>query len=876
MSFWRKLRYLSPAYRRDEEREMQEEMDSLAAFAGRKELGNLTLAREDARAAWGWNWLDGLLGDLKYACRTLARKRSFTTVAVLSLALGIGANAAIFSLMDALLWRDLPVREPERLVRFANGSRSYFGYTRFAQDSGNLLESVFACSTLQRMLDGGGNEQRGNVQLVTGNYFKALGVHALRGRTLLPDDDRREAPAQVAVVGYEYWKRAFAGTPDVVGRTLHIDRAAFTVVGIAPAEFFGLSVGEIPDVWVPVTTLPSVMPAAAKDLDGKNNNFLTIAGRLKPGVTMAQAADALTPLRIQIDLERNGAPTNERDRKRLFAQKLKLTPASQGISGMRDRFSKPLRVIFWMVGIGLLLACVNVMSLAFARADERRRELTVRLAIGASRFRIARQLLAESLLIAVASGALGLAMFRPLAHGLTNLMTVWGDQTLQLTLPLNSSMLTFVTAISITGALVSGIAPAMRATRGETMPSLQQGGRGATPSPVRRAMGRTVAVVQLALSLVLVSAACLFAYNLHLLRHFDMGIRRERLLVADVDPAEAGYRDAAAIRLNMQLRDRLLATPGIEAVSFSQNGLYSTRNYETTIYSDTFPRNAPGEHGSIFDMVGPNFFGTAGGHIVAGRDFTEQDDAASTPVAIVTQSLARRIFADRSPVGLNLYAVAGPATAAAYQIVGVVNDIRYDAQDPLPMYFLPQLQTGSQGMSTRLLVRTRGDPSTVTRAVRAAVRQLLPLLRINDLVSADELFDRTVDRDRLLATLAWGFGVLALTLAAVGIYGLLSYDVTRRTGEIGIRIAVGARKSDIMALILRDVAIVNAAGLAIGITAALELSRLVEGLVFGFKPGDPRVIAAAALVLVSVALGAALIPARRAARMDPMSALRCE
>ncbi|HEV2446260.1 MAG TPA: ABC transporter permease, partial [Candidatus Sulfopaludibacter sp.] len=532
-------------------------------------------------------------------------------------------------------------------------------------------------------------------ELVTGNYFQALGVPAVLGRTLTPQDDLRAAPSQVAVIGYDYWKRAFDGRRDALGRTLHVDKAAFTVVGVAPPEFFGISVGEVPDVWAPVTTLPSVLPGS-NWLDGKNTNFLDIVGRLKPGVSRARAAAELSPLRIQIDLERNGPPARESDRRRLYAGKLRLTPASQGISGMRDRFSKPLRVVFWMVTLGLLLACVNVMSLQFARADERRRELTVRLAIGASRFRIGRQLLAESLVIAAASGAVGLAMFRPVAHGLAGMMTMWGDHTLRLSLPVSYSILLFVTGISVAAALISGVAPAMRATRGNMMPGLQQGTRGSTASPARRAIGRTVAVAQITLSLVLVAGTCLFAYNLHRLRQFDSGVRRERLLVVDIDPAAAGLKDAALIRMNMRLRDRLAVIPGVAAVSFSQNGIYSGRNYDTGFDADGFAASAPGNHQSIYDHVGPYFFTAAGAHIVAGRDFDERDEAGAPGVTIVTKSFAKRVFGDRSPVGLNLYVATSPKEKATYQIVGVVSDIRTDVREPLPMFYLRQLQSQVQ------------------------------------------------------------------------------------------------------------------------------------------------------------------------------------
>jgi predicted permease len=871
----RKWKYLIPHSRRNEEREMQEEMKALAEIAGRRELGNLTLAAENARAVWGWAWLDGLLADVRYAFRTLRRQPSFAAVAVISLALGIGANTAIFSLMDALLWRDLPVREPDRLVAFLNGSRSYFGYTRFAENAGQVMESVVAMSgTMARRLDTGGGPERGNVQLVSGNFFEALGVSAAAGRAITPDDDRRGNPQAAAVLSHAYWQRAYGGQA-VLGKQIHIEKAAFTIVGVAPAEFFGLSVGESPDVWLPLTTIGSVIPGP-NWLDGKNTNFLSIAGRLRPGVSVEQAAAALTPVSIQIDIERNGAPANEEDRRKLFERKLMLEPSAKGISFLRDRFSKPLQVVFWMVGIGLLLACVNVMSLEFARADERRKELTVRLAIGASRWRIARQLLTESMVIAVASGLAGMLLRRPLAEATVSLITLWGDQPARLNLALHSGVLMFAVAVSIAAALASGVLPAMRATRGDMLPGLQQGARAGTGSPARRVVGRTVAAVQMALSLVLVAAACLFAYSLYRLHRFDGGVNRDRLLVVDVNPADAGYDDKQPIALNVRLRERMAAVPGVAAVSFSQNGIYSGRNYDTHFDADGFPATDPRSHFSTYDHVGPYFFTTVGARVIAGRDFNERDDAGAPNVAIVTREFACRVFEGREAVGSNLYVATGKDTTVTYQIVGVVQDIRNDVRRPLPMFYLCQLQTQVQAFSTRFLVRTRIDPAAVIPALRGAVRAETTGLQVDQIDAAGDLFNRTIATDRLIGALAWGFGVLAIVLAAVGIYGLLSYDVTRRTSEFGIRMAVGARKGDIVTLVMREVAWVCGIGLAAGWAAALAMSKLVEGLVFQASPGDPLVEAAAAAVLIAVASGAAWIPARRAARMDPMAALRNE
>jgi len=868
-------KYLVPHFRRTEEREMQRELQALTEIAGRRELGNLTLAAENTRAVWGWTRLDGLLADIRYAFRTLLRQPVFPAVAVLSLALGIGANAAIFSLMDALLWRDLPVRDPQSLVIFANGSRSYFGFTRFAEGSGDVMESVMAASSIApaRPLDTGGSPERGAVSLVSGNFFQGLGVTPELGRAIIPADDRRGNPALVAVLSHAYWQQAYGGQP-VLGRTIRVDKMPFTIVGVAPPEFFGITVGDRPNVWVPVTATDSVFPGSGW-LDHKSANFLTIIGRLRPGVSRRDAADALTPVGIQIDIERNGKPPNDADRRSFFESQLQLAPAAKGFFFLGNRFSGPLWLVFWMVAIGLLLACVNVMSLGFARACERRKELTVRLAIGAGRWRIARQLLTESMIIALASGLIGIAIRKPLAQALVRLIS-WGDQPVRLDLSIHSGILLFVVAVSVAAALVSGVAPAMRATRGELLSGLQQGSRSATPAPLRRTVGRLAVAAQMALSLVLVSGACLFAGNLHQLRHFDSGVNRDRLLVLDVDLAGAGYKDAQMVPLNLRLRDRLAAVPGVRAVSFSQNGLYSYRNFSTEFYADGYPPTDPRGHSSILDLVGPRFFTTAGDRIVAGRDFDEHDDAGAPKVAIVTSEFARRVFDGENAIGRNLYVYTAPQTTESYRIVGVVQDIRNDVRQKQPMFYLCQLQTQVHFFSTAFLVRTRIRPSAVIPGLRAAVRAEDPALPIDQIDSADDLFDRTLSTDRLIATLAWGFGVLAITLAAVGIYGLLSYDVTRRTAEIGIRIALGARTSDVLRLVMKDVARVSAIGLTAGAMAALAVSKMLQGLLFQIEPLDPRMELAAALILAAVAIAAAWIPARRAVRMEPMAALRNE
>jgi predicted permease len=521
-------KYLLPGFRRAAEREMQEELDALAALADRRELGNLTLAAEDARAVWGWPWLDGLGRDILYAFRVLRRQPGFTAVAVLSLALGICANAAIFRLIDALLWRDLPVRDPSRLVQLSGDSASYFAFRQFQENSGEVLSGVLATTgVLGRDLDTGGGSEAGQVELVSGNYFTELGVSPLLGRTLSPADDRRAGPSHAAVLSCRYWQRAYGGGRDALGRTIYIQKVPFTIVGVAPLEFLGLRIGDGADVWIPLFQQPAIFPGR-NWLDNRNDNFLDLFGRLKPGIGIPQAAAVLSRRAQRIDIERGGPGMPDWIRKQIEAEQLDLQPAGKGVSALRYRFSEPLRTIFAMVVIALLLACVNVMGLQFARTDERRRELSVRLSIGAGRWRIVRQLLAESIVVAGCGAALGLALYRPAAVGLVSLIS-WNGSPVRLDLRIDSSLLLFVLVASIVAALICGVVPALRATRGPLAASLRQGDRAVTAARAHRTLGRAAVSVQLALSVVLVSGTFLFAFSLRNLTTFDTGIGRRNL-----------------------------------------------------------------------------------------------------------------------------------------------------------------------------------------------------------------------------------------------------------------------------------------------------------------------------------------------------------
>ena len=862
MGIWRRWKFL-----RNGEAEMQEELRSLQEMADGPELGNLTYAAEEARAMWRWTWLDNLWRDMRYAVRVLSRQRGFTAVTVLSLGLGIGANAAIYSLIDRVLWRQLPVREPERLfgIEYAG---SYFAFQQYVEKSREMFEGVLATSgTEERQINTGGEDQRGRVELVSGNYFQLLGTLPAIGRTIAPEDDIRGQSEAVAVLSYRYWQQAFGGDPAILGRQVRVSKVPFTVIGIAQPEFFGISVGRAADMWLPLTKLHEVFPGR-KWLDNRGTSFMDVVARLRPGISPERAATALTPLARSIEIERSGRDLPDWIRKKIEASQLRLIPASQGLSALRARFSKPLQVLFALVGIVLLLACVNVMGLQFARTDERRRELNVRLALGAGRGRVVRQLLTESLVVALAGGLLGLVLYRPAAAAVVSLVTMYGEP-IQLPVQLDSGLLLFVLGLALAAAMVCGMVPALRATRPQPAAGLQQNTRSATAGPMRRALGRTVASVQMALSVVLMAGAFLFAFSLYRLTHYETGLDRRNLLVADVDIREAGYKQEQVGSLYLRILDRIKAMNRVDAVSFSGTGVYSRRNSNSQLLADGFQAEPGPGRNAYYDHVGPGYFTTLHTRILAGRDFDDRDIESVARIAIVSQAFAQHFFPGKDPVGLNIYR-ADDANKVPISVIGVVEDIRYDVrQPPRRSFYLPARRTESGMPSVRFVVRTQASESelrTIIRAEDAAARVTID--------SANTLLDRTLDLDRLIAMLSLAFGVLAIILAAVGIYGLLAYEVTRRTGEIGIRMALGATQGRVLSMVFREVVYVGAAGMIVGITAAGALGKFVAALVFEMKPADPAVLVSAALLLGVVAAGAAWLPARRASRLDPMAALR--
>ncbi len=882
MRWWTRPLYLLPWRRRAEDRELDEELQSIANLAAddlgspgaaRRALGNLMLAKEDARAVSKWAWLESVFADIRYAFRVLRREPSFAAIAVITLGLCIGANAAVFSLIDAVLVRMLPVREPEQLMVLKSSTASYFAWQQFSARSSEWMTGVLATTVETRNIDIGEGPFRGSVELITGNYFDLLGVPAARGRMITPEDDQRGNPAPVAVLSQRFWRRYFAADTSVLGRTVRVQGQPLTVVGIAPAEFFGIVVGQSPDLWIPLSLQPAVF-AHQNWLNSPNSNFLDFVGRLRPGINPQVAADALTPVMMDINVRRLGSDLKPIYLEHFKNQRLQLTSADRGISSMRDRFSQPIKLVFGMVGVSLLLGCLNLMSLQLARARERRRELGIRMAIGAGRARVLRQLLTESLVISISGAALGLLISSPAAKALLAMITIHGEPVL-VEAGINRSVLWFVCAIAVTAALVSGLLPALRALRGPLLPALQSGARSITVGRERKRLGRSLAGAQIGLSLFLAAAACLFSFSLYKLLRYDIGLDRSNLVVLDTDTTEAGYDLEHGRIMARNIVERLRSVPGVKAVTFSQNGLFAGRNSSYDVYVDGFQPVQNSDSSAWFDRVGPRYFTTIGATLVVGRDVTEPDFNGDQRATVVSESFARHFFRGRDPIGKTVYA---GEKKVAWEVVGVVRDMRVNTvrETPRRWIYVAGYQSGDRMWSLEFLVRTAGPPVALLNSLRQAIQQVDPRLPVRSVTTADKLLNRTLDRDRLLAFLASSFGALALAIAAVGIYGLLSYEVAKRTNEIGIRMALGAARSGILTMVLSEVLSVCAVGITLGTAAALACSKLVETIVFGIEPRNPLLLATAAAILVLVAFVAAWFPARRAASVNPMLALRRE
>jgi predicted permease len=814
---------------------------------------------------------------VRYAIRMMRRSPGFTAVAVLTLALGIGATTAIFGLLDAVLLKSLPVRNPEELVLV--GGPHYPVYQAFRQRT-EIFSDLCATSGVT-MLDvevRPGVRERTSVSLVSGTYFSTLGVGAALGRTFTDADDRTPGDHPVAVISHGYWQRRFGRDPGVLDRVVRISGTPITIIGVAPHGFFGEEVGSSPDLWVPLTMWGHVVPGRNL-LQSPGTGWLRIIGRVRPGVPTSGPRADLSEIFRRVLFEIFG-PNAERDvRRDIAAAVIRLQPAARGLSSLRTQFAMPLQLLMGAVILVLLIACANIANLLLARGSARRREISVRQALGMTRGRLVRQLLTESLLLAAVGGTIGVVLASAGREALLRLISEDGSR-LSLAVETDTRLLLFVVLLSCSTAILFGLAPAWQSARSAIVTSL--GARSEAASPKLRLRSLLV-VGQVAVSLVLLVGAGLLLRTIANLRAVDLGFGFERLLVVDVNPQAAGYRGERAVDLSRRLMDKMAALPGVSAVSLAENGVLTRRENGTDLMrAEGFVAPAEGFPRSRWDVVGPRYFSAMSIPLMAGRDFSERDDAGSPYVVAINAEMARRFFHQANPIGRRLVWGVGGGEKS-FEIVAVTRDAKSSGpkEEPQLRFYLPYLQLAAVRPgwvlgSTRLVVRAIGSPEALAPGLRQLVLSEDPRLSVASIDTGPDLVDRTLVRERLVATLLVTFGALAVGLACLGLYGLIAFHVLQRTSEIGIRMALGARRADVLWDSLRRALVWIAAGVAVGVPLALSSARVLQALLFGLSAWDPGTLAGAALVLVAMGLLAAYVPARRASRVDPLVALRTE
>jgi predicted permease len=829
--------------------------------------------------------IDTMVQDIRYALRVLRLSPGFAFVAIITLALGTGANTAIFQLLDAIRLRTLPVRAPQELVelRIDDMTHARGNWRRDDALTNPLWEQiqkrqqafsgVFAWADETWDMSQTGEFRAVAGLWVSGDFFPVLGIEPALGRLLKPADDRRGCGLTPgAVISYGFWQREFARDPSIVGRAILIGKNRIEVIGVTPPGFFGMEIGRTFDVALPICSEP-VIAGTNGDLDSGTTWWLTVMGRLKPGLSRQQATalfQANSSAIFEATLPADYPPASV---KPYLAMKLFAIPAGRGLSRLRDQYSRPLALLFGIAGLVLLIACVNLANLMLARASARQREIAVRLAVGASRTRLARQVVTEGLLLAVSGAGLGLLLARALSRFLVSFLATGSDPTL-VDLPQDLRIFSFAAALAILTCLLFASAPVLRAARTDASEALKSGGRSVTLGRERLSLGRLLVASQLAVSLVLLTGTLLFARSLRNLNTLDPGFQQHGILVADIGLSGPELPSARAVSFRRELLERLRAIPGVEAVTEATIVPLTGGNWNNRVWMD----GSDSAHGrvSLRTMIGPEYFRTLRTPLLAGRDFDEHDLTSVSKVAIVNEEFARRIVGGLSAVGRRFWIEITPyEPQTALDIIGVVKNTKYRdlREDFQPVFFVPLSQAALGRTRGRFLIRSSVRSESLVASVRSALGEISPdmryLFHLYDAWVQDSLL-----RERLMATLSGFFGVLAVVLTGVGLYGVISYTVARRTNEIGIRIALGADRRAVIALILRETAAVLAAGLAVGAVLTLAVGRAAATLLFGLAPYDPLTLAIAGASLAVVAAAASYLPAWRASSVNPAIALR--
>jgi len=835
--------------------------------------------------------MPNILQEFRYALRGFRKSPVLAGAALLSLALGIGANTAIFSLTDQVLLRSLPVKDPGQLVLFsAEGRKSGFIETNYDdqyafsypmycdfRDRAPALAGVVARFPIRLSMSSGERTELVQGDLVSGTYFGVLGVGTVVGRPLMPADDRLGSPNEVVVLSYNLWKNRFAMAHSVLNQTLRLNGRTFTIVGVAQPGFQGVAAGESADLFVPIT----LQPRLTQMFDGLPNRrgyWLNIFARLKPGVSRQQAESAVNVFWRPILEEeaRNSPNASQKYRAQFVARHLTLMPGGRGISAVRDQASGPLIILMSMAGLLMLIACANIASLLIARAAGRQKEIAIRLAIGAGRGRLLRQLLTEGVSLSLAGGLLGI------------LAAYWTGDLLLGLLPASPAMrglaaqpdtrvLLFALALSIVTGVVFGLAPAWETFRTNVSMTLKEQAAGAMGSAAQVRFRKALVIAQVALSLVLLIGAGLFARSLFNLKQIDPGFRSGHLLTFAVQPSLNGYDQARTFSLYDRLHDDIAALPQIRGVALAEIALLAG---DVDMNGISVPGYEPkeGERMSVREnFVGPNYFSSMGIPLLMGREITRQDGPNTPQVAVINEQFARKYFGAQNPIGHRFHFQREKKDDPGIEVAGVVRDGKHAdlREDPEPFAYYPFVQHESV-MGMNFYVRTAQDPASVGSALRAVVRQADPDLPVFDMKTIDQQIDEDVFAERLVAMLSAFFGALATLLAAIGLYGVMAYTVSRRTREIGLRMALGAARREVLGMVMREVGLLALLGVAIALPTAFALNRLIQAQLYNVKGNDPAIFAIASALIVAVAAAAGLIPAIRATRIDPMTALRNE
>jgi predicted permease len=914
---WRRLKFI---FRRGKfQQELQEEMQfhlemkaqnlrdagmapGEAGPAAQRRFGNMLLLRETSREAWGWNLLETILQDLRYGWRQLRRSPGFTLVAVLTLALGIGANTAVFTLVDAVMLKSLPVADPQQLYSLGaddnccqmtgmQGNFTIYSYPlyQYLQEHNPQFSQLAAFQAgampvAVRRSRGAEAAQPYRGEFVSGNYFQMFGISAYAGRMLTPADDRSSAPP-VAVMSYRVWQQRYGADPGVIGSRLVINSKVFTLAGITPPGFFGDRLtGDPPDFWLPIGTEP-VLNGLVSILREPGEFWLYLTGRLKPGVPPA-------PLQAQLTVElqqwlRTLPKLEEGDRKDISQQRIILTPGGAGVTELRDQYASGLRMLTVLAGLVLLIACANLANLLLAKSSAARVQMAARIALGATRARLMRQILTESMLLAVLGGASGVAVAF-VATRMILLLAFRGALYVPIDATPSLPILAFALGLSLLTGVLFGVAPAWVSSRSQPAEALH----GATRSTRDRSAlpQKSLVVLQAALSLVLLAGAGLLTRSLLNLQNQQFGFQTRGRYIVRLDPSLAGYTMERLPGLYRQLQTQLGAIPGVLSVAYSGYSPMGGDNWSSDISLEGHP---PVDYSKVVPpswlRVSPHYFETIGTRLLQGRVINDQDTPASARVAVVNETFARRFFPKQDPIGKR-FGIGESNHSRDFEIIGIVEDTKYqDARGPAyAMFFLPFLQNVPRdNQSAQLAIDgsnylhdiellVAGQPQDLESQVRRALAEIDPNLTVLSMTSFDEQVVRNFNQDRLLARLTGLFGALALVLASVGLYGVTAYNVARRTNEIGIRMALGADRNNVLSMVLRGAIGQVVIGLVIGIPIALAAGRALSSQLFGVKGYDAGVLAAAVVILAACAAVAGLLPARRAASINPIQALRAE